>query len=291
MAIDVGADAIFRDTRKLAGNTIIDKNNPANASGKIKTVEIWLRADGYDGIVGTFYTTNGDTLKCRDSVAIGDVDCGSKQTISGLSISIEAGDYIGVYFPSFGQIEQDKSGYAGIWVKLGKYIDPDDEADFSFLADDAISLYGTGEEAAGDNGGDMATTHKKRPDGDPTNWSWENAERAIAFHHDIAGGEASDFVANIAAGAMAQDIHIDKVVVSLENAPGSEKTVTVTCGNGTSTITATVTGTDVGGSSTTNHFDFDVSAETVTIAISATAGVAAGCVTIFIFYHDITITA
>ncbi len=136
----------------------------------------------------------------------------------------------------------------------------------------------------------MATTHKKRPDGSSTSWTWEDAERAIAFHHDIAGGEAADFVANMAAGAMSQDIHIDKVVVSLENAPTAGKTVTVTCGNGTSTITATVADTAVGGSSTTNHFDLDVSAETLTIAISSTAGTAAGCCTIFVFYHDITIT-
>jgi len=137
----------------------------------------------------------------------------------------------------------------------------------------------------------MPTAHKKRPDGSATSWTWANAERAIAFHHDVAGGESGDMVADMKAGAMSQDIHIDKVVVSLENAPGADKTVTVACGNGTSTISVAVATAATYGSSTTNHFDLDVSAEDLTIAISATAGVAAGCCTIFVFYHDITITA
>ncbi|GAJ00575.1 unnamed protein product [marine sediment metagenome] len=136
----------------------------------------------------------------------------------------------------------------------------------------------------------MATIHKKRPDGLRTSWTWENAEGTIAFHHELAGGEGADMAGIMRAGAMSQDVHIDKVVVSLENAPSAGSTVTVTVDNVASTITVNVADTATFGSSTTNHFDLDVSAEDLTILISATAGTAAGCVTIFVFYHDITIT-
>ncbi|MBA7569576.1 hypothetical protein ES708_11317 [subsurface metagenome] len=136
----------------------------------------------------------------------------------------------------------------------------------------------------------MPTAHKKRPDGVRTSWTWENAERTLPFHHELAAGESADMVGIMGAGAMSQDIHIDKIVVSLENAPSGASTVTVTIDNGVSTITVNITGDDTSGSSTTNHFDLDVSAQALTVQISATAGTAAGCVTIFVFYHDITIT-
>ncbi|MBA7587108.1 hypothetical protein ES708_29125 [subsurface metagenome] len=128
----------------MADYTYVDKNNPANASGTLKGIQIHARNDISGLIVGTFYTTNGDILKCRDSVLIGAVEAGATRTFTGLSIAVEAGDYIGCYFTG-GDIVRATSGYEGIWIEGGEHIDPGDEAEYNpFYANDAISLYGYG---------------------------------------------------------------------------------------------------------------------------------------------------
>ncbi len=144
--IDIGAEAINRNVSTSEGFTYIDRTNPANESGVIDTIEIWAYAVLVNCIVGTFYKTNGFTLKCRDSVFIGDVARWSKQTFNGLSIAVEAGDYIGFYATS-GRVERSDTGYDGTYRLLGEHIDPGDEAVYSLVDDDAISLHGTGGEA------------------------------------------------------------------------------------------------------------------------------------------------
>jgi len=121
-----------------------DKNNPANASGTLHTIKVWAAANVTGLIVGTFYITNGNTLKCRDSVLIGDVEAGAERTFTGLSITVQEGDYIGCY-QAIGTIEMDLSGFAGVWRIEGEYIDPNDEAEYTFYDGDAISLYGYGD--------------------------------------------------------------------------------------------------------------------------------------------------
>ncbi|MBA7602010.1 hypothetical protein ES703_09095 [subsurface metagenome] len=58
-----------------------------------------------------------------------------------------------------------------------------------------------------------------RPKGDKNSWTWEIITKKLFFKADIAGGESSDHIAAIAAGILPNDIHIDKVGVTLENAP------------------------------------------------------------------------
>jgi len=140
----VGSPAIDRPTSTAYGRTLVDKNNPANASGVLHTIQIYAAATMTGLRVGTFYTTNSNTLKCRDSVLIGDVTAGVTRTFSGLSLTVEAGDYIGCYFAT-GFIEESASGYAGAWRVDGEYIDPNDEAVYAFKDGDAISLYGYGD--------------------------------------------------------------------------------------------------------------------------------------------------
>lgn len=141
--IDVGEEAIDRIGSWGAGFMRVARGNPANDSGRITSVEIWAATTLTGCRVGTFYTTNGNTLKCRDSVAIGSVTAGSKQTFSGLSIVVETGDYIGIYHTG-GTLEIDTSGGEGVWYVEGEYIDPDDEATYTLLSAFLISLYGTG---------------------------------------------------------------------------------------------------------------------------------------------------
>jgi len=142
MAIDIGSGAVDREAGWVSGYTIILKSNPANASGVITSIEIFANLHLYGCIVGTFYTTNGSTLKCRDSEVIGQVSSGYKETKS-VSLAVEAGDYIGMYY-SDGVMERATEFHNGLWYKTGEYIDPNDEATYEFLAGDTISLCGIG---------------------------------------------------------------------------------------------------------------------------------------------------
>ena len=142
--IDVGADPIDRTDSYFGLLTLIDKNNPANASGTLHSVKIWAYTNITGLRVGTFYTTNGDTLKCRDSELIGDVEAGAERTFTELSITVVEGDYIGCYFTG-GDIEGDLSGFSGVWTMFGEYIDPGDEWTYTLGAECAISLYGYGD--------------------------------------------------------------------------------------------------------------------------------------------------
>ena len=145
--IDVGADPIYRAIAADAGSTIIAKDNPANASGTLHTLKVWAFANLSGLIVGTFYTTNGNTLKCRDSVLIGDVEEGAVRTFTGLSVAVQEGDYIGCFY-SNGRLCLDVVGFAGVWIITGEHIDPGDEATYNPFPNYAVSLYGIGIESA-----------------------------------------------------------------------------------------------------------------------------------------------
>lgn len=141
MAVDIGVEAIDRDTYRGSEWTWINKEVAASIAGTITSIEIWADTNITGLRVGTFYTTNGNTLKCRASEAIaGTITAGSKVT-KVVSIAVQVGDYIGCYFAS-GRIEQDNIGVAGLWGKSGEYIDPTDEATYEFLTNLAISLGG-----------------------------------------------------------------------------------------------------------------------------------------------------
>ena len=145
--IDIGAAAINRTSYLNVASSRIDSNNPANAAGTIDTVEVWAEANIVGFRAGTFYLVSGTDYKCRDTVLIGSVTSASKQTFSGLSFSVETDDYIGCSGTQ-GQIEWTSSLMAGIYWASGDHLIPDDQATYTFLPGDAISLYGTGEEAA-----------------------------------------------------------------------------------------------------------------------------------------------
>lgn len=110
-------------------------------------------------------------------------------------------------------------------------------------------------------------------------------QRFVDLHHDIAGGEDADMQFAIKAGTLDFDLHVDKLYVSLENAPGDGKTVTVTVSNGVKTMTVEITGTSTYGSTTTNNFDYNRLTQDLEVALSATGGTAAGCATAIVQYH------
>jgi len=150
MAIVIGNEAVNRVTSTyLHTYTQVCKVVAANAAGKITSVEIWLAwSDPNDVWAGTF-SASGNVLTCRDSESCGSIAFGSKQTISGLDISVETGDYLGAFAKTAAaNIEKDTFGGTGVWSYEGEVIDPTDSQTFTLDSGWEISLYGTGTEAA-----------------------------------------------------------------------------------------------------------------------------------------------
>jgi len=148
MAIDVGAPATDRASDLGTGYTWVLKDNPANASGIINTVEIWAETEMTGCKVATFYRPDPggfpDNLTARDVVTLGNVTAGSKQTFSSLSLDVEADDYIGLVF-STGAIERDSAGGLGVWHLAGDQTACENE-EFDPRSGRIASLYGTGVE-------------------------------------------------------------------------------------------------------------------------------------------------
>lgn len=141
MAIDIGVEAIDRPDGASYNTTWVNKGNPANDTGTIDSIEIYALNNLVGCKVGIFYTTNGDTLKCRSATTIGAVTAGSKQT-SAVSLTVVAGDYIGIYFTS-GDIESTEATGNGKWYQTTDHCVVDDEISYTPTTGD-ISLYGTG---------------------------------------------------------------------------------------------------------------------------------------------------
>ncbi|GAI98734.1 unnamed protein product, partial [marine sediment metagenome] len=61
-----------------------------------------------------------------------------------IALTVVAGDYIGFYYTA-GGLGYDITGYDGAWRVSGEYIDPNDEAEYTFSEGDATSLIGYGD--------------------------------------------------------------------------------------------------------------------------------------------------
>jgi len=89
--IDIGAAATDRGATLITWGTRVFKDNPANASGKITSIEIWVNTTLVDVDIATFYVESGDNLSTRDWVNIGNVTAGSKQTFTQSAPYIDMG--------------------------------------------------------------------------------------------------------------------------------------------------------------------------------------------------------
>jgi len=145
MAIDIGSPAIDRAAGYNLAQTLVNKNNPANLTGKITEVKIYLRSPDANATgvkVATFYAS-GDNLTTRDYQLIGTVIAGSVQTFE-VDIDVQIGDYIGISRNAGGVIEMDYPGYSGMWYLDGDNIPCTDLAFTPGTNGSIISLYGTG---------------------------------------------------------------------------------------------------------------------------------------------------
>jgi len=146
--IDIGSAAIDRPSDISASYTIIAKDNPANDSGVITQIEIWVYINSSDVEIATFYETATNQFSTRDTHYIGSVVAGAKRTFTGLSLEVQSGDYIGFHGAS---VELDTSTGPGWWWKSGDYI-PCTTTTFGYETSRIVSLYGTGTTEVGEEG-------------------------------------------------------------------------------------------------------------------------------------------
>lgn len=165
--IDIGNPAIDRPTAMPVNYTIVDKVNPANDTGKITSVEMWFLSDATNVEVATFYVVSGDNLTVRDSVAIGNVTSGSKQTFP-VDLDVVAGDYIG-YFCLTGSLGRTNVN-TGYWALSGDNI-PCTDTTFGFTATREMSLHGTGTTVIGWDGPFSGVTITKWNSIEITKWN------------------------------------------------------------------------------------------------------------------------
>lgn len=139
--IDIGNAAIDRSNETGVGFTYIDKANPANASGAIRTIEIWANTELSNCEVATFFVVSGNNLTTRDDEMIGTVTPGSKQTFS-VNLTVEPGDYIG-FHATAGKLDISYDG-TGVWyTPTSDDQIPCTNHTFNYVASRSISVYGT----------------------------------------------------------------------------------------------------------------------------------------------------
>lgn len=143
--IDIGAGATYTSgSDYVNSNTSVSTANPANDAGILDTIEAYFLA-GYDGTsvkIGTF--TNNGTLNytSNDYESLGTVTSGSKQTFTGKSCSVSAGNYIGCY-SNTGRLwtrAGDACGYTSTNVD---YFDGQAHS-YTNYANGSMGLYATG---------------------------------------------------------------------------------------------------------------------------------------------------
>ena len=147
--IEIGCPAIDGDSNLGTNNkTVVDRNNPANGTGKITSIEIWAKVEMTGVKIAIFRLVSGNNLSTYDYETIqidgqdpGVVPAGSKQTAT-VDLDVEEGDYIGLYYAT-GDIELDYFVSDGIWWSVGDKI-PCTDVTFNTVGNNNMSLCGTG---------------------------------------------------------------------------------------------------------------------------------------------------
>jgi len=140
--IDIGYPA-----NNYAGSTSpstnVSRANPANESGKITSVSVWVEAS-YGTLtnveIAIFYIVSGNNLSTRSSQSVADLATGF-QTVP-VNLNVQAGDVIGIFYTA-GRISKDNTGADGWWYLAGDNI-PCTDTTFTLSATQCLSLYGSG---------------------------------------------------------------------------------------------------------------------------------------------------
>jgi len=150
-AIDVGPGVGAR-AYGLAWYTRVGKANPANLTGTIDHLDLTLRSytsgtvdfASFFVVTGDNLTTNGTALALTPASGDNNFDAPGDFT----AFDIEAGEYLGIEFPSTMEIEWDLSGGGGEWSGYHASFIPCTNQAFSPNAGYESSIYGTGVEAS-----------------------------------------------------------------------------------------------------------------------------------------------
>ena len=141
--IDVGSTAIDRASSQVAGFTFIDLANPANDTGSLDTIALWCTIDLAGVVVATFLQDATPTdFTPVDRVVLGAVTAGSEQEFTGLGLTINVGNFIGIYWTN-GTLEIDNTGGSGVYYKAGDQTAAGKQT-YTNVANRAQSVYGTG---------------------------------------------------------------------------------------------------------------------------------------------------
>ena len=142
IVIDIGSPAIYRGGVSGGSKTYVEQNNPANESGIINSIEIYVYPTAVleNCKVATFYETDTNVLTARDSYSLGTVTDGYHQY--DVELNVNSGDYLGVYADN-NNLCLLTSGGVGLWHQTG---DQTSCTDTTFNVNSAwiMSLYGTG---------------------------------------------------------------------------------------------------------------------------------------------------
>ena len=140
--ITIGNAAITRASIGYAGTTYVDEFAPADGTGTIDTIKAFMYiATTATAQVGIFYRTTGTSLSTRSVADLGPLAIGLN-TITGLSLAVETGDFIGIYHATNGNIRRSDI-YGASQSKAGDQI-PSNNVDFGAAGTMILSLQGTG---------------------------------------------------------------------------------------------------------------------------------------------------
>jgi len=135
-------------TYKDLAKTVCDRNNAANKTGNINVVQLKIISSSSCKVV-PFYL-NGSTMMCRGgAVSLGTIIGGSYQTITGLSMPITQGDFIGMYSPT--GIYYTSGSLAGYYATSDKTAAGNTLS--SGFGNVQMAIYGEGSLAAAGGGG------------------------------------------------------------------------------------------------------------------------------------------
>jgi len=145
-AIDVGLQNDGITNQSVGNTTLISKYNPANATGKITSVEIWsvAGADAKGVEIAIFYLVSGTNFSTRSTVSVGDLVAGLNTFV--VDLDVEEGDYIGIYGTAGAiRVRNLTPTGANWWSIAGDYI-PCSDVTFTLSPNTTwgLSLYGTG---------------------------------------------------------------------------------------------------------------------------------------------------
>ncbi|MBE3085367.1 MAG: DUF2341 domain-containing protein [Bacteroidetes bacterium] len=142
VTIDVGSAAIVRAAGKGGNRTWVDLANPADFTGKITNVAIFVNSTMASAKVATFYAIDATHYTARSSGNLGTVPYGLQN--KAVNLDVVAGDFIGIYFTdNLDYISASSSGGSGVVYLAGDQT-ACSNAEFALYANWAISLYGTG---------------------------------------------------------------------------------------------------------------------------------------------------